>query len=298
MQLMKMFLLVVVGYVCFQRNLITHEGTKSLSNLLLYVVNPMMIVHSFSTGYTDELLEGFLWAFALAFLSMSVAILVSHFLISNKRPSYEIERFACVYPNCGFMGIPLAMSLFGSTGVLYISAYVAVFNLLSWTHGYALMTGKMDRRTIRKGILSPAVIAVIVGLIIFLGDISLPVILSDTIDYLSCMNTALAMLIAGSSLAESDLLSALKNKNIYFIAVIRLFLLPAIMACIFHFLPLDRTVLITILVSSACPTATTITLFALRFDKNHQYASEIFAFSTVFSMVTIPIIMLLADVLL
>ena len=166
LQLLKMFLLVITGFIAFRSGLITHEGNKSLSNLLLYIVNPMMIINSFATEYTDELMHGLLWALALSFATYFLSILIAHFIIPASVRSFEIDRFACVYSNCGFMGIPLVMALFGSTGVLYLSAYIAVFSLFVWTHGYMLMTGSRSLGSFVKGLRSPAVIAVIIGCII------------------------------------------------------------------------------------------------------------------------------------
>ena len=298
LQLLKMFFLVIAGFISFRAGLVTHEGNKSLSNLLLYVVNPMMIINSFATDYSSELMRGLIWAFVLSCITYLITIVIVHFLIPSRIRSFEIERFACVYSTCGFMGIPLIMALFGSTGVLYLSAYIAVFSLFVWTHGYILMTGKKDLGSFFKGLRSPAVIAVIIGFVIFIGRIHLPAVASDTIGYLACMNTALSMLIAGISLAESDLKTALMNSRIYIISVIKLFLIPIIFAVLFHFIPVDRMVLITLLVAWACPSATTATLFALRFNKDHLYASQIFAITTVFSMVTIPLVILVGERLL
>lgn len=298
LQLLKMFLLVITGFIAFRSGLITHEGNKSLSNLLLYIVNPMMIINSFATEYTDELMHGLLWALALSFATYFLSILIAHFIIPASVRSFEIDRFACVYSNCGFMGIPLVMALFGSTGVLYLSAYIAVFSLFVWTHGYMLMTGSRSLGSFVKGLRSPAVIAVIIGFIIFIGRIHMPAVVSDTIGYLACMNTALSMLIAGISLAESDLLVALKNRRIYIVSAIKLLLIPVVVALVFHFIPVNQMVLITLLVANACPSATTATLFALRFNKDHLYASQIFAITTVFSMVTIPLVILLGEALL
>ena len=87
-------------------------------------------------------MRGLIWAFVLSCITYLITIVIVHFLIPSRIRSFEIERFACVYSNCGFMGIPLIMALFGSTGVLYLSAYIAVFSLFVWTHGYILMTGK------------------------------------------------------------------------------------------------------------------------------------------------------------
>ena len=119
--------------------------------------------------------------------------------------------------------------------------------------------------------------------------------LLDTIDYVAAMNTPVGMMVAGIALAETDLWQALKNRRTYLVTAVKLLVIPAVMIAILAFLPINHTVLYTILVASACPAATTGTIFALRYNANYKYASEIFAFSTLASLITIPVIVSLAE---
>lgn len=295
-QIIKMFLIMVVGYVCFRTGQIDHQGNKTLSNLLLMVINPFLIINAFQLEYSSHLMKGFLLSFLLAFLTHVVGILIARILLPEKSSRDAcIEQFSCIYSNCGFMGIPLISSILGSEGVLYITAYMVAFNLLCWTQGLILMTGNTSRKQLVKGLTSPVMFGIVIGLVLFVTQIRLPIVLGDTIEYLAAMNTPVGMLIAGISLAETSLSKALKNPRLYLVTAIRLLLIPLLMLVIFRFLPVDSNVLLTILVASACPAATTCTMFALRFDKNYKYASELFAFSTVVSMLTIPLIVFLAE---
>ena len=298
-QIMKMFLILILGFICFRIKLIDHQGNKTLSNLLLMVVNPLLIFDSFLQEFTPEILQGFLIAILLGFLSHFVGIAAGKIFFSKKScPDYNVERFSCVYSNCGFMGIPLVNSIFGSQGVIYLTAYMLAFNILSWTHGLFLITGNASPRQMKKGLTSPAMIGTLMGLVLFLTQLKLPALLTDTVDYITAMNTPMAMMIAGISLAETDLLKALKNKRLYLVSAVKLLLIPLVMLAIFSILPVDPTVLCTLLIACACPAATTCTMFALRYNANYQYASEIFAFSTVMYLATIPLIVSLAEMLL
>lgn len=298
-QIMKMFLILILGFFCYRIKLIDHQGNKTLSNLLLMVVNPLLIFDSFLQKFTPEILRGFLIAILLGFLSHFVGIAAGSLFFSKKSsPDYNVEQFSCVYSNCGFMGIPLVNSIFGSQGVIYLTAYMLAFNVLSWTHGLFLITGNASPKQMKKGLTSPAMIGTLMGLVLFLTQLKLPSLLADTIDYITAMNTPMAMMIAGISLAETDFLGALKNKRLYLVSAVKLLLLPLVMLGIFSLLPADSTVLCTILIATACPAATTCTMFALRYNANYQYASEIFAFSTILSLATIPGMVSLAEMLL
>ena len=298
-QILKMFLLMMVGYISYRTKLIDTQGNKALSNLLLIIINPCVIISSFQIEYTDALLHGLLFSFLLALLTHIVGIVVSHFLFPSKNnPDYNVEQFSCIYSNCGFMGIPLINGILGSEGVLYVTAYVVTFNVLCWTQGLVLMTGNTSWKQIKKGLTSPVMFGILLGLVLFLARIRIPSVLLDTIDYVAAMNTPVGMMVAGIALAETNLWEAVKNKRIYLITAVKLLVIPAIMTVILAFLPLSSTVLCTMLVAAACPTATTCTIFALRYDANYKYASEIFAISTLISLITIPVIVSLAEPLL
>ena len=294
-QIIKMCLLLIAGFICFKTGIVDHRGNKTLSNLLLLVINPIMIINSFQIEYSPHLLQGFLFACLLAILTHAAGIAVTTVLIPKKEDrDYQIERFSSMYSNCGFMGIPLVSSILGSEGVLYLTAYIVVsMSLLDpWPHGY-------DRKHVltaaEKGLSSPVIFGSAIGLILFAFSLSCPLSWGDTLTYLADLNTPVAMLIAGISLAETSLGKALKNPRLYLVTGIKLLVIPLIMLVIFSFLPINDSVLFTILIAAACPVATTGTMFSLRFDKNFRYASEIFAFTTVASLATIPLLVFLAE---
>ena len=176
-----------------------------------------------------------------------------------------------IYSNCGFMGIPLVNGIFGSEGVFYITAYLTIFNLFAWTHGMIAVSGKSDKKSIIQAIISPLVIATVAGFLMFVCRISLPVILTSALAYIGDMNTPLAMLVAGATIAQADIPKLLKKARAYYITAIKLLLMPLAMLFIFRFFDLSRTVLLTSVLAAACPAAATVNLFALRFDKDYLY---------------------------
>ena len=200
-----------------------------------------------------------------------------------------------MYSNCGFIGIPLVQSILGGEGVLYLTAYMTVFNIFSWTHGMMVMTENFSPKELLKGLLSPMILSSLLGLLLFFAEIRIPALLADSMNYVASMNTPLAMMIAGISVAQTDLFGMLKNKKMYLISLLKLLVLPAIVLIGLAATHLPSTVACTILVAAACPVAATGTAFALRFQKNYRYASELYAFTTIASLVTIPLLMFVAE---
>ena len=148
-QLVKMFFIMVLAFICYRIGLVDQNGNKNVSNLLLMVVNPILIITVYQTSYDPELVRGLLFAFAAAAVTHVLGILISGVLIrSGGGADTCIERFSAMYSNCGFIGIPLIGSVLGDTGIFYISAYMVIFNLFSWTHGVMLMEGKFSLKAL------------------------------------------------------------------------------------------------------------------------------------------------------
>ncbi len=298
-QIIIMFIIIITGVICYKIKLIDKEINKKLADLVLMLVNPIVIFVSYQREFEPALLNGLLISLGLAVASHLFGILISILILpkKNHEDNIGIERFAVIYSNCGFMGIPLVNGLFGSEGVFYITAYLTIFNLFAWTHGMAAISGKADRKSLLQAMVSPMVLATAAGFLMFLCRISLPPILTSALSYIGDMNTPLAMLVAGATIAQADLKKLLTKVRAYYITGIKLLLMPIAMLFIFHFFDLSKTVLLTAILAAACPSAATVTLFALRFDKDYLYASELFAITTIFSLITIPIVMLAANIL-
>lgn len=299
-QLVKMFFIMLLAFICYKIKLVDQNGNRSLSNLLLMVVNPLLIITVYQgTEYDPDMVRGLLLAFAAAFLTHILGIVVSTALI---RPSsgtdYSIERFNSMYSNCGFIGIPLINSVFGGNGVFYITAYMVAFNLFSWTHGVILMEKKCSLKNMKEGVLSPMFLSTIAAVVLFFLRIRIPSVVLDSMNYVADMNTPLAMMVAGFSVAQADLGKMLRNTRIYFVSFIKLILIPLLVIGVLKLMALPDAVAVTVLIGAACPAATTGTMMAIRYRQNYTYSSELFAMTTVLSVVTIPAVIFLSEIIL
>lgn len=297
-QIVIMFFIILVGVFCYKLKLIDKETNRRLSDIVLMLVNPIVIFISYQREYEATLLKGLFISLILAAFTHFVSILVAMLVLQKKNHEADIaiERFAVIYSNCGFIGIPLVNGIFGSEGVFYITAYMTIFNLLAWTHGIITMSGKSDKRSIIKALVSPSVVATLCGFFFFLFRLMLPDLAKDALSYIGNMNTPLAMLVAGVTIAQADLIALLKKFRVYYITFFKLLFMPAMMLLFYSLFDLPRVVLLTSILATACPTAATINLFSIKFDKNYLYASELFAVTTILSMVTIPFIMIFAEI--
>lgn len=292
-KIVTMFIMALVGAVCYKTRIISSETNGKLSDLLLMVIAPLMIFCSYQREFSRQQLEGLLMTLFLAAVSHVVAILVTRvFLRKKSGDNYGIECMAAVYSNCGFMGIPLVNGIFGADGVFYITAYITIFNLFIWTHGILMMIGKQSFRDAVNAMKTPTIGAILAGLICYLLQIRIPEVIREPLAAIGDMNTPVAMLVAGASLASSNLFQMLKKKRIYLICFLRLLLIPLVCMVVLNLFRLDPVVTTTVVLASACPAASTGTMFALRYQKDAVYAAEMFGVTTALSIITIPFVML------
>ena len=272
------------------------NGNKNVSNLLLMVVNPILIITVYQTSYDPELVRGLLFAFAAAAVTHVLGILISGVLIrSGGGADTCIERFSAMYSNCGFIGIPLIGSVLGDTGIFYISAYMVIFNLFSWTprrdaHGGEILPEESEGRRALADVHHN-----MPGGGPVLHPPEIPAVLLDSMNYVADMNTPLAMMVAGFSVAQADIGKMCRNLRLYYTSALKLLVFPLCTVLLLLLFRLPSDVAMTTLIAAACPTATTCTMMAIRYKQNYTYASEIFAMSTVLSVVTIPLLVLIAE---
>ena len=292
-QTIIMFLIIVIGALCYKFRLINDDGKKQLSDLVLYVVNPLLIFLAYQTDVRAELIDGFLWTAGMGVVTYTAFILLSKVIFRVKQDSKTvIERFSAVYSNFGFMGTPLIFGVFGSDGVFIMNGFVTVSNLFIWTVGIMSVSGKSGKgsMSLLKALTAPAVIAVIAGIICMFTGIRIPDITYTALNNVAEMTTPLAMIVAGASIMSAGLINSIKTPRVYLVSAVRLLLLPLAGTALIMFIPCpDMPKLIT-LIEISCPTAAIGTMFAIKYDRDPHYASQIFAVSTLMSMITLPLV--------
>ena len=289
-QTIIMLILILCGVLCSKTGIISKESNKDLSKFLMQIINPVVIFMSYQTDYRPELVKNLMLTFLLSGISYAVFLSCCYIFIRKKDGrDTEIERFSSVYSNCGFMGIPLVTALFGSEGVFYLAAFITMFNLIAWTQGMIMLTGERDMKQALKVLYSPTVISIVLGLVAFAFHIRLPEVPA----------TAIAMIVSGVTMADTNIPALLRKKRVYYVCFLKLLLFPALLSVILALIArnIDEKVLLTVIVAAAAPPAALCTLQCVRYGKNSLFASEIFTFGTVLSLGTLPLIVQLTEFL-
>lgn len=294
-QVLIVFILITVGFILKKLKLIDEHGSKQLTNILLMIVMPCVLINSYQKEFKPEYAFNLFLAAVFTILIHIIMIIISTLLYKREETKrYRINIFSAIYSNCGFMAIPLLSAVLGEDGVFYGSAYLAVFNIFYWTHGVIVYSGTKKALSLKKAFLNPGVIGTIISLLFFILQIRLPQVIIEPVKYIAGLNTPLAMIVLGGYLANINFKNTLKKLSIYTVSFLRLILFPVIAMILAKIMHLDNTVATAVLISTACPTATIATLFAAKFNLDAEYASELVSISTILSIITIPLVMLLA----
>jgi predicted permease len=291
-----MLVLILIGAGCFRFRLLSQSTVSEISRLVLTVVNPIVILLAYQRELKAELAVNLGWTFLLSVLSYAAAMLISYLAIPDKEGrETAIEHFSCIYSNCGFMGIPLVQAMFGLEGVFYLTAFITIFNILAWTHGVMQISGQHSLHSLKKVLRSPAIIAIALGMFLFFTQLRLPELLTQPLAMVGELNTPLAMFVAGATIAQTNLPAVLKKPRVFYLCALRLLIIPAAALLLFLCTPFDSIIEMTVLAAAAAPSAAMCTMQCINYQKNAAYASEIFAMSTLLSILTMPLCMMLYE---
>ena len=286
---------IVLGYITVRFGLFSQKGLSEITSLLLYVVTPCLIINSFLSAESGSLDAWSLFlGFALPAVSMFMTIAASYLFFKKEPPDRrKVLRFALIFCNVGFMGVPLVQGIVGAEGVLYSSFFIVVFNVISWTYGYTMMGGGKIR--LKTLLLNPGVIGLVIGLPLYFFDVQLPELIASPIKMISDVNTPLAMIVVGGYIARVNWKEFISDLAVYKMAFLRLLVAPALYLAVALLIRPNDTLLLSSVIQAATPVAANTVLFAVQFNGDAALASKSIAVTTALSVITIPLFTLLTQ---
>lgn len=295
-QVLVLFILIAVGFACGKKGILTDASSKKITDIVLYVVTPCVMISAFQRDFSMELLGSILITALCAAAIIAATIFIAKLVFRDKNESRKkVLQFSTVFSNCGFMSLPLQKAILGDDGWFYGSIFVAVFNVIVWTYGLVMMSGDKKQLSIKKLAFNPGIVGVIVALIIFVLSIKLPYIVSQPIDYLAALNTPLPMLVIGFYLSQADFKKAFTDAGAYLAMLVRLVVVPLLSMAVMWLLGVDKTIIIACVIASAAPTAATTTMFAAKYDRDVELSVSVVASTTLVSIITMPLVVALAE---
>ncbi len=299
-KIIVLFIAMIAGYIAKKGKLLNTESTKSLSSLLVYITNPCLIICSLQMDYDSNVLFVAGCVFLLSVAIHTFLAIFSHLIFKpiKNRNERTVYTYALTYSNCGYMGYPIMMAIFGDdVGLFYGVIFTTAFNLFTWTHGVIVMSNE-SKIPWKKLLYNPALISVILSMILFLCKIRLPDTVNDGLSLVGDMTFPLSMLIIGSLLADMKLLEILKQKKLYLFSLLGLIVMPAIMMGASILLSLPEYLSIIGITMCAAPVAANTAVTAEVYGNDSALAARLVGITTLFCLVTMPFMLWISQIIL
>ena len=327
-----LFIMMLPGLIMKKCSLSKDGFGKSLSSLVLYIAQPALIVYAYISCESSfaDIWQNALWVLALSVVSHVIFTVAATLLFRGAEESKaKMLKFATVFSNAAFMGIPLVKLILGAEAAIYASVYNITFNAFLWTLGVHFCTRKegedVDKDgdvdavdvlksakqnikssgSVKRLLLHPVTTASVVGVILLASGINLEVLaaarlgfISDSIRMLSELVAPLSMTVIGLRLADLDLRGFFRDGYMYIFLALRHLALPLAVIGVIKLLgaagiELSEAVSQVTVIMASAPAATSATMFAEMYDCDANYVSRLVIVSTILCILTMPLCILL-----
>ncbi len=291
-QVLVLFIIILVGYYTRKKDLIDKDFTSKLSRLVLYIFLPSLILNSMQINFTKDMINKIIILLLISIFMYIISFIIAYIVkLTFKDEEYiGIYQYAIMFSNVGFMGYPVIEAILGKDALFYAAIFNLPFNLLVITIGKFLLSKEDSIKFSIKNFINPIIISIFIGFILFIFNLRLPNYIYNSLKLLGGVTTPLSMLVIGSLLYESSIKNLFINKKMYIVSFIRLILLPILIYLLLVNIIDDRLVLSIAVIISSMPAAANTAIMADEYNSNASLASQIVFITTLFSIVSIPVI--------
>lgn len=301
-QIAQLFLILIMGYAVVKAGLLKASDSKVLSVVMVYLVTPCVIINAFQINDAPEIRKGLLYSMAIA-AAIHVVLLGISALLSRPLKLDAVEQVNVIYSNAAALVIPLVRALLGDEYVIYSCAFIIVQLILLWTHASSLLQG--DRALDWKKVFSNInMIAIAAGALLYWFRVALPAPLQNTMSTMGDMIGPMGMLLAGMAIAERPLKKVFCTKRNYLVAALRLVVCPLVMLVLLwvchasSWVADGKNILMTVYLAAITPACATVTSMAQLYDRDAAHSSALYVLTTLLSIITMPMMIGLFDLLL
>lgn len=282
---------IAAGYAANHLGYLGGETDQKLSKLILNITMPAMIVAAVITG--EELPE---ISVILSILEVGVVFYVLEFafvltvpkLLPGTAGQKGVYRYTLAFPNVGFIGYPVAVALYGEGALFYAAILALPFNLLSYSLGPLMLAGAGRFRW--RQLLSPCIVASVLGLVLALTRLRPPAIVGEMLDFVGSITVPLSLLVVGSLLAHMSPGKVLRSPKLWVLSVLRLLVMPALLCLVLRGMHIEAMVLGIAVSQMGMPVAVNGTLLSMEYGGDTEAMAQVTFLTTLGAIVTIPVL--------
>lgn len=306
----KLILAMALGFYLGKKEVLDAATVKKVSSIIVTFTGPAMVLGSVTDmgGQSVEsvltlLIYGLIVYACLPFIGFLLGKVLK--VDRDLSGTYMLTILLC---NNTFMGFPVVQSLFGNDAIFLTSVLHFAFNIMFYTLGLAVIRkdGKLTEMSQRygndgptavliknkfqwKNLINPGTIAAILAMIIFFGGLKVPAVIAEPVSFVGALTMPLSMILIGANMSRYQLKEVMGDWRIYVVAVMRLILLPIIIyltaSLVFEDIRLVQIATITF----GMPVAALVAMGTAEYEKQGKVGAIAVAFTTICSMISIPL---------
>ena len=298
------YLMLIPGFIFARKHILSQEQITGVCSLILYLTWPCMVVNALQLEFSFSVLFNAGRIILVAVCVLATAYLISRLVakiahLKGGRP--YLFAYMLTFANTGFMGLPIIRTIYSGEALFYAATYDTSEDIFIFTVGILLIQmagGHYEKRIQFKKLISPGLIALLIGVALFLLKIQLPPLLKDTIGTIGSSTSMLAMFYLGFRLGEMDMKSLFGDKDAYLLCGLKLLLMPMLMFLFIKlFIPQPSVMWEIVLVQNSMPPAANAVIMSTQYNGDVDFASKGVLLATTLSILTIPIFAILASLL-
>ena len=294
--IITLFIVMAMGFILKKRKLLSPASEKFIVELLQKVAIPGLMLYNVTTQFTEDFLRSNYPAIMASFLSIVGAIVIGLvlarlFRIQDKNQGLLTSMIA--FSNTIFIGIPVITGIFGEKGIPFLMLYYLMNTILFWTLGIYLIAGDQGVALFSwpslKKIFNPAMLAIVLGIILMFNDITLPVPITSSLEYLRDIVTPLSTLYMGAMIADLSFKKLPGLKPTLLIILGRFIITPLLTYGILMFFGFSGLMVQVLVITSALPVMMQISVVAGFYGKDKQYSAFMTALTTLLAVFILPL---------
>ena len=296
------FALIFCGYAAGRLDLLTATAAAGVNTFVFFFALPAFLFSLMSSSPIAEVLNvPFIGAYVLASLAVfGLTVAGGRVLFDVGRGEAAIQGLAAVLPNTGYMGIPLAIAVFGREAAVPLVVGLTLDGVLLIPLGILLIEsekgqGESPLRTVLASfptlLKNPLIVSIFAGLAASAVGLTPPTPVNNFLDLLGAAAGPCALFALGATLAGRSVAGG--AAEIGYMTALKLFVHPAALlltaAVIFDVDPLWTS---AALLGASLPIAANVFIVARQYDVYVTRASGAVLVSTAVSMATVSTLLL------
>lgn len=294
--MVMLFTMVILGYAACKLGYMGDKFDKKLSSIVVDITCPLLVL---SSVMGDEMPDRslILPLVGVGFLTYIILLVFGFWVprfISKNHDDQGMIGFSLMFANVGFIGYPIVASIFGPKAVFYAALLNVPNTFFIFTAGVMLVKGEYSIRQFNpKVLLSPALIGAFIAALLVAFGVHTPEMIARPITMVGNITVPAALMIIGSSMARLPLREIIGSGKVYATSFLRLVIVPLSVYFLFRLCGVNTLINNINTVVIAMPVASFGTMFCMKYGRNPSLMTEATFITTLFSIITIPLINLL-----